>query len=130
MATHHGKAGTVKVGANAVAEIQQFVVTERAGVADDTAMGDTWETHLAGVNSWSGTLTCSWDETDTNGQEALTVGASVTLSLYPEGAGTGARYATGTATITEVGVDTNRNGIVSRSFNFQGNGALTWGAAA
>lgn len=125
MATHHGKNGVVKVGSNAVAEVQQFSVTEQVGTVDDTAMGDTDETHLVGIKSWNGSLQCSWDETDTNGQEALTVGASVTLNLYPEGTGSGASYMTGTATITEVTRDIKRDGVVTRSFNFKGNGALT-----
>ena len=125
MATHHGNNGSVSVGANGVAEIDNWTVREAADTADDSAMGDTWKSHLAGMYEWSGSLTCHWDETDTNGQEALTRGASVTLNLYPEGSGAGATYKTGTATITEITIDVNRNGVVSRSFNFQGNGALT-----
>ena len=125
MATHHGKAGVVKVGANAVAEIQQWSVTENIETAEDTAMGDTDKTFLTGVKGWQGSLQCSWDETDTNGQEALTIGAGVTLNLYPEGAGAGATYKTGAAIITEITLDVNRNGVVTRAFNFLGNGALT-----
>lgn len=127
MATHHGKDGVVKVGANAVAEIDNWSVTEQAAVADDTSMGDTWKTHIAGktINSWNGSLACHWDESDTTGQEALTVGASVTLNLYPEGAGVGASYRTGQATITQVGLTVAKDGVVSRSFNFEGNGVLT-----
>lgn len=127
MATHHGKNGVVKSGSNAVAEIQEWSVEETAKTADDTAMNDTWETHIAGqtINSWDGNLTCSWDETDTNGQQTLTVGASVVLNLYPEGTGAGATYKTGTATITKVGLDVKRDGVVKRSFSFQGNGALS-----
>ncbi|TAK50237.1 MAG: hypothetical protein EPO23_03255 [Xanthobacteraceae bacterium] len=127
MATHHGKDGTVKVGANAVAEIDSWSVKEGAKVADDTAMGDTWETHIAGktINSWNGQLSCHWDETDTQGQQALVAGASVTLNLYPEGAGSGATYKTGLASITDVSMDVRKDGVVSRSFTFQGNGVLT-----
>ena len=125
MATHHGKDGTVKVGANAVAEIDSWNVRSQADIADDTAMGDTWKTHLVGMKSWSGQLTCHWDETDTNGQEALIEGASVTLNLYPEGGGTGATYFTGTATISDTGIDVNKGGVVQRTFSFTGNGALT-----
>mgnify|MGYP000498301311 CR=1 FL=1 len=126
MATHHGNDGSVAVGANTVAEITEFSVNETGETADDSAMGDTARSHKGGKVSWTGILSCWWDETDTDGQEALTVGASVTLNLYPEGSGSGARYATGTATITEVGVTTPQDGIVTRSFSFQGNGALTW----
>jgi hypothetical protein len=126
MATHHGKDGSVKVGSNTVAEIQSWTLRVRNNPADDTAMGDSWETHLAGIGSWDGSVRCSWDETDTNGQEAMLQGASITLNLYPEGADSGDKYYTGTATITEIGIDTNRSNIVTREFNFRGNGALTY----
>jgi len=127
MATHHGKDGTVKVGANTVAEIDRWSVNEKAAVANDTSMGDTWETHIAAktINSWSGDLQCHWDETDTNGQEALTIGASVTLNLYPEGAGAGATYKSGLASIVDKGLAVTKDGVVSQSFSFTGNGVLT-----
>lgn len=130
MATHWGNEGTVKIGANAVAEIDNFRVSEEAATVDDTSMGDAWETHIVGRKSWSGNLTCHWDETDSTGQEALVVGASVTLNLYPEGASTGDRYCSGTATITSVEVSVPKDGVISRTFNFKGNGALAWAAAA
>lgn len=125
MATHHGKEGTVKVGSNAVAEIQNYNFTQEASVADDTAMGDTDDTHLVGTKRANGSLECSWDETDTNGQEALVAGASVTLNLYPEGDGSGDKYYTCTATITRVNWTVPRDGIVRRSFDWQANGALS-----
>jgi hypothetical protein len=125
MGTHHGKDGAVKVGANAVAEINDWTVDESAATADDTVMGDAWDTHLVGTKSWSGSMRCWWDETDTNGQQALTVGASVTLNLYPEGSGSGATYKTGTATITKVGIAVSKGAVVSRDYSFQGNGQLS-----
>lgn len=124
MATHHGKHGVVKVGSNTVAEVDRWSVRESVDTVDDTAQADTAMTHLVGIPGWSGSLSCHWDETDTNGQEALTIGASVTLNLYPEGAGSGATYKTGTATITEIGIEVTKNGVVSREFSFTGNGAL------
>lgn len=132
MATHWGTEGTVRVGANAVAELIEFEFTQRVAPVDDTAMGDAWKTHIAssGIKEWSGTAICHWDEGDTNGQEALTVGASVTLNLYPEGATTGDKYWTGLATITEVGVATKMDGeTIKRTFAFVGNGALTLSTA-
>jgi hypothetical protein len=75
-------------------------------------------------------MECHWDETDTTGQGAMTVGASVTINLYPEGASTGDTYATGTALINSVGVSVDMGSIVSRSFGFQVTGGITWGTAA
>lgn len=125
MATHHGKDGVVKVGSNAVAEVSEFDLSIQAERADDTAMGDAWKTHLVGQKSWSGNLKCHWDETDTNGQGALIEGASVSLGLYPEAAASGASYFSGTATIHNVQISASVNGVVSASFAFEGNGAVT-----
>ena len=44
----------------------------------------------------SSIVECHWDETDTNGQEALDVGTSATIELYPEGADSGDAYYHGT----------------------------------
>lgn len=130
MANHTGVDGVVKVGANAVAEMRNWSVNETADTIDDTTQNDTSKTFQVGLKSWSGSMTCFWDETDTTGQGALTVGASVTLNLYPEGATTGDQYGTGTALINSVGVAVPTNGMIERSIGFQGTGALTWGAAA
>jgi hypothetical protein len=129
MGTHHGKDGVVKAGSDSVGEVKAFTLTETIETVDDSAMGDTSKTHLTGMKGWSGSVTAHWDLDDT-GQGALDNGASVTLALYPEGAGTGAKYKTGTATITEVTHRAEMNGVVEISFNYLGNGALTESTAA
>jgi hypothetical protein len=122
--THIGNQGKVKVGSSFVAEVKEFSLSVEATVADDTVLGDTWETHLVGTKKWSGSITCQWDETDANGQETLSVGASVTLGLYPEGSDSGATYLSGTATVTQVAYNVSLNGVVTRAISIQGNGAL------
>lgn len=126
MANHHGNEGTVKIGANVVAEVQSFELNEEDEPLDNSAMGDTWETHVSGSpKRWSGSLTCWWDETDTNGQMSLRAGTSVTVNLYPEGDGSGDTYYTGTATVVGVPVQSSLRSMVQAQFNFRGNGALT-----
>lgn len=125
MTTHIGNDGQVKLGANIVAEVTAFSFTERAAVADDSQLSDAWDTHLVGSKSWDGELTCWWDETDTNGQVAMTPGASVTMNLYPEGSTSGDTYYAGAATILEIIRSATRNGTTTVTFRFQGNGALT-----
>ena len=125
MATVSGNNGEVKIGANAVAEIKSFDITETDNIIEDTAMGDTAKTFVSGLNEASGSITCHFDKSDTSGQEAMTVGASVTLNLYPEGDSTGNREITMTALITSVGVSETVNDIVERSFGFTATGAVT-----
>ena len=88
-------------------------------------MTDTARTHAITLTSFSGSLDCFWDETDTTGQGALTVGASVTLALYPEGEAVGATFYSGTALVTGVSRTASFDGMVEASISVQGTGALT-----
>ncbi len=125
MGTHAGKEGTVKVGANAIAEIRDWSISETAETTDDTSMGDSDRTHIFTVGSWEASISSWWDETDTNGQGALTRGASITLNLYPEGAVSNDTYYTGTATVTGITRNAALDGMVEVAFTCLGNGALT-----
>ncbi len=127
MATHTGSSGTVKVGANAIAELRSWSLDQSQDTVETTKLGDTVKTYSATQSSSSGTMDCFWDETDTNGQVACTIGATVTLNLYPEGATSGDTYYTGSAIITSVGVAQTHDGIVERSIGFQISGAVTIG---
>ena len=130
MATHTGSEGTVKVGANAIAEIRSYSIEQTADTTEDTTMGDAWRTHKTTLKSWSGTVDVYWDETDTNGQGALVVGAEVTANFYPEGSTTGDMYLTGTAIVTGKTVSASFDGMIESTITLQGTGALTTGPAA
>ncbi len=125
MANHKGSEGTVHVGANAIAEIRSWTIEENGDVLEDTTMGDSARTFLASLTNWSASVDVYWDETDTNGQGALTVGASVTLNLYPEGNTTGDTYYTGTALVTSISRTASFDGMVEASIGLQGTGAVT-----
>lgn len=125
MANHKGSEGTIKVGANAVAEIKSYSITETADTIEDTVMGDAARTYKPSLTSFSGSLDVLWDETDTTGQGALTVGSEVTLNVYPEGSTTGDTYFTGSAIVTSVAVSGSFDGLVTASISVQGNGALS-----
>ena len=130
MATHTGSEGTVKVGANAIAEIRSYSIEQTADTTEDTTMGDAWRTHKTTLKSWSGTVDVYWDETDTTGQGALVVGAEVTANFYPEGSTTGDMYLTGTAIDTGKTVSASFDGMIESTITLQGTGALTTGPAA
>lgn len=125
MATHKGSEGTVKVGSNAVAEIRSYSIEESADTLEDTSMGDSARTYKASLTSFSGSLDVFWDETDTSGQGALSIGAEVTLNVYPEGDASGDTYYTGSAIVTGVSRTASYDGLVEASISVQGNGALT-----
>ncbi len=124
MANHKGSEGVVYVGTSAMAELRGWETNETANTINDTVLSDSWETNQVGTKAWSGQATAFYDETDTNGQEVLTVGAKVGLKFYPEGTGTLSTYKTGTAVVTGVKASAAINGMVEREFNFTGDGAL------
>ena len=125
MANHKGSEGTVKIGANVVAEIKDWTITETGDTLEDTSMGDTARTFLSSLTSWTGALSCFWDETDTTGQGALTAGATITLNVYPEGDTAADTFYTGTAIVTSIDRNAAFDGMVEAAFSFQGSGVLT-----
>ena len=125
MATHLGKEGTVQVGSNAIAEIRGFSIDETIDTVEDTSMGDSSKTYLASIKDFSGTVDVLYDETDTNGQTALSLGASVTLNFAPEGTASGDVKLTGTAIVTGKSITSSFDGLVESTITVQGTGGLT-----
>ena len=126
MAVHKGSEGVVKILTNTVAEVRDWSLEETAETIDSTQLSDSAKTFEVGTTSWSGSVNAFWDETDTNGQGAMSAGASVTLNLYPEGATSGDTFGSGTAIISSISKSGGIDGLVEASFSFQGSGALTW----
>ena len=77
------------------------------------------------VSSFTASVECFWDETDTTGQGSFDVGSTVTLNVYPEGATTGDMYYTGSAIVTGKTINATFDGMVEASFTLQGTGALS-----
>lgn len=129
MATHHGLDGSVKVGANTVAEVRSFEIEIEVDLVSDNVMTDSWATDLPGLARWTATAELLWDETDTNGQVALQTAmlakTTVSLSLGPEGHTTGDTIYTGTAYVQSMGIATPHDGVVTRRCTFKGQGAPT-----
>lgn len=124
MAVHKGSEGYVKVGSPAatVAEVRDWSLSESADTIETSSMGDSARTYTAGLTSATGSLAVHYDDTDTTGQGAMTVGTEVTLELYVDVD----TYASLTAIITEVGVSSSYDGLVEGSYSFTANGAVTW----
>lgn len=126
MATHKGSEGVVKFNtSNTVAEVRSYSIESTADTLEDTTMGDSARTFLPSLTSWSGSLDCLWDETDSTGQMAADVGTSITITVFPEGAATGAMRYSGSAIITGKSVTGSYDGLVEATITFQGTGALT-----
>lgn len=130
MATLTGNNGTVKVGSAAIAEIRSFSVDETMDTIESTSMGDTYRTFETSLKSWSGSVDIFFDDTDTSGQGALTVGSEVTVNFQIEGDTTGDHLLSGAAIVTGRTINSSFDGLVEASLSLQGDGALTEGTVA
>jgi len=123
MATHNSSEGIIKIGSDTLGELRSYSISQTAGTIETTTLSDAAKTYTAGQTSFSGSAEAYWDEADA-AQTAITVGSSLTISFYAEGASSGDKIYTGTVLVTEVGVSAATDGIVETSFSFTGTGAL------
>ena len=126
MTCYRGNDGVLKVGATAVGEVVEWNAEESTSLHDCTSMGDDWERHTPGIKKWTASVTLRWDKDDA-GQNALEVGGSVSVKLYPAGDGAGGEVMEGTATVETISVSVSKDDLVERSVSLTGNGALTHG---
>ena len=125
MATFSGSDGVVLVGTDQVAEIRSYSIDETMDTLEDTAMGDSSRTYKTSLKQFSGSADVLFDDTDSSGQGALTVGSSVTLNVQMEGNTNGDHKFSGTVLVTGRTISASYDGLVEASISFQGTGALT-----
>lgn len=129
MATHTGSEGTVKTAAKdgtvaAVGEIRSYTLESSAEVIEDTTMGNSDRTYKVGLKTFTGSIDCYFDETDTE-QSRLDVGTEIEFEVYPEGDTTGDTYYGGEAIVTGRTITGSFDGMVEMTVTVQGTGALT-----
>lgn len=124
MATTKGKEGSISAGGNVVGELRSFELTETANEVDTSTMGSDWTGVDSTQKSWKVSATMFWDAADT-GQTALAVGDKVAVLLYPAGSTTGLTERSGTALVASVGTAQSHDGIIERTIEMTGDGALT-----
>jgi hypothetical protein len=125
MATFSGSDGVILVGTDQVAEVRSFSIDESMDTLEDTSMGDQNRSYKASLKSFSGSADVFFDDTDTSGQGALTVGTSATLNIQMEGNTSGDHKMSGTVLVTGRTITASFDGLVEASITFQGTGALT-----
>jgi predicted secreted protein len=124
MANHLGREGTVKISSTTIGELRNYSLAHSSDVVEDSVIGDTYRTRKATMKTWSVSGDLYWDETDA-GQIALTIGSSVTVNLYPEGADSGDSYYSGGGIVTKFDISASFDGMVEGSISIEGNGALS-----
>jgi len=123
---HHGKEGVVKAGSTVIGAVTGFTIDTTADVVEDTSLGNSAKTYLAGRTAFSGSIDMHYDEGDT-AQETLDSGATIAFTLLPEGNASGDQSFAGNGIVTSMSVGVSLDGVSTRTVAFQGTGALTIG---
>jgi len=123
---HHGKEGVLKAGSTVIGGVTGFTIDTTADVVEDTSLGNSAKTYMAGRTAFSGSIDMHYDEGDT-AQETLDVGATIAFTLLPEGNTSGDQSFAGSGIVTSMSVGVSLDGVSTRSVAFQGTGALTIG---
>lgn len=122
MSVQHGNDGIVKIGANAVAEIQKWTYDEEdVALAPITSMGDTEETYLpSGCKRGAGSIECLFDDADANGQDLLILSSSIALILYPANDTSGDVEYTGDVHVEKRSLEVSKEGPNVIKFDYKG----------
>ncbi len=117
MTTATGNSGQLSFAAANITELKSWSLEEAAEQLDDTAMGDSNRTSLAGLPSANGSIEVHYDEGDAV-QESMDAGASGVLILFPKGNTSGNPRITLTVQITGRSGSGAIDEILPQSFNY------------
>lgn len=130
MARFHGKKGKITIGeSDQVGEVTDWSHDIDVPMADASFMGNDSRNVLPGQYGAQIQITCNYDHSDTEGQEALVTamltGASVTYKLYEAGDTTGYKYWTGSAFVAKSGEKGSVGAKITRDFSLTTDGDIT-----
>ena len=124
MATVLGKAGFLIVSSLTVLQFRGYTLNHTSDTVEDTVIGDNFKTRQATLQDFRISGDLYFDTADA-GANALTVGSTVTIELYPQGIATASRYYQGRAIITSFDPNARHDGMVEVPFSAEGTGALS-----
>jgi hypothetical protein len=124
----HGKTCSVTVDgatANKVAELNEYSIEFTLDTDEITEFGDNWKDYVIGCAGWSGSMSGSFDPSDTYQKELL----DLMVAATPAGTLADGRfqldtgdYVSGTIIITGVSISAPISGKVPVEFSFLGSG--------
>lgn len=127
---YSGCNGVVKSGGETLAELTGFSIDQNTNALDNTIIDGTCNRRVkAGQKSWSGTIDAFYDPADP-ALLLLVNGAELNVELYPIGDAIGDQVMSGDILVTTVGIPIEKDGMITQSISFEGNGALTIAAVA
>lgn len=124
-----GYAGSVKLGANTVALVQDWSFDGEVDMLEVTSLGSDNKAFIPGLFGATATIECYFDLSDTLGQKALHDAffgrTLLSLSLVANASGTLGTYA-GSAYINKISPSDSNDDKVTISFDVQFTGAVTF----
>lgn len=122
-APRHGKNGLIYISGTEIVGANGWSISIDTDLQETPQFGDGWKKHVAGLNSWNGSVTV-WDHEDSSAlQDAATAGISVALLIYPVRTELTDYYA-GNAIFT-FSSEGGTGGAVSNTSDFTGDDSLT-----
>lgn len=127
MAIVAGIGGSIKSGANTVANLNTWTLSLKGNVTKTTVFGSSgqWETSVATTRGWTVKADGYLDSSDTNGQLAFINGLNSTFTLNLLTGDSTHQWA-GTAILTGIDPKADVGGVDTVSFSFDGTGAATF----
>lgn len=124
MARTKGQNGYAEVGGVEIGERVSFDLEITSAELDATVQGLDWTAVVGGQKSASGSIEVLYDPTDA-GQNALVVGSTVALTLFPGGESSGLKKLEGNFLVTSVSTPVPSNDLVKRTYQVKNDGAVT-----
>lgn len=132
MARYHGKDGKIVIGSDLnakVNETSEWGLDVDIPMADASAQGNAGSNVLPGQYKATISVECSYDPSDSDGQEALVTAAlnktAVTFHLFELPSASGVKKWSGQAFVNKFGEKTPIGAKVSRSFSLTVDGDLS-----
>lgn len=119
----HGINGLIYVSGTELAGANAWSIDSSIDAAEAPEFGDTWKKHVAGLLTWSGSLSAWEQEDDQLLFQAATAGTSVALLIYPSRNDL-TNYYSGNAIFAASSAGDSAS-PVSKNATFTGDGALT-----
>lgn len=127
MAVKSGKDGYISVGANEIGQVMSYSYEVALNPVGGPVVGSSSPVFSPGVKAITGSVEVYFDDADA-GQAALLVDTALsTLTLRPEGTGSGNVEITFDAVLSNRSYSVAADGAVTVTASFQSSGAITEG---
>ena len=105
-----------------VGEVTAYSANAVADEVDTSSMGSCTASSIAGTKKTTGTVSMNWDPDDV-AQGQMLIGTITTLTIQPEGTGSGlSQLTSASALVLQMNITAEVNGVVTLEMNYSING--------